>query len=231
MATIVLLPGMDGTGALFAEFIAALPSGIKTVVVSYPPDEPLGYEALEAIAREKLPPEPFVLLGESFSGPIALSLAAGTSPGLRGVVLVCSFARYPISTLDWLKGLISRFPVWLTPASLAGFVLLGRYTSQSRRRILSVAMTTVAPSTWRARVRAALTVDLSARLSAVKVPVFYLMAKGDRLVPRSAWELISKSLPFARHVELEGPHSLLLAKPVESARHVEAFVREVGVAL
>ena len=68
MATIVLLPGMDGTGTQFAEFIAALPRGMKTVVVSYAPDQALGYEELETIVRKRLPSEPFLLLGESFSG-------------------------------------------------------------------------------------------------------------------------------------------------------------------
>jgi pimeloyl-[acyl-carrier protein] methyl ester esterase len=231
VATIVLLPGMDGSGTLFAEFIAALPRSTKAVVVAYPPDQALGYEELEAIARKKLPTGPFVLLGESFSGPVALALAAGDPPGLRGVVLVCSFARYPLRAPGLLRALVARLPVWRTPAYLAGIVLLGRDLPQPHLRRLSAAMTAVTPEAWRARLRAVLTVDLSGRLSAVKVPLLYLMAKSDRLVPRSAWELIRKSLPSAQHVELDGPHFLLQAKAVESAAHVEAFAREIGVAL
>ena len=42
--TLVLLPGMDGSGALFADFIAALGDGIAPLVLSYPPDRPLGYQ-------------------------------------------------------------------------------------------------------------------------------------------------------------------------------------------
>ena len=231
MATIVLLPGMDGTGTLFAEFIAALPRGIKTVIVAYPPDQALGYEQLEAIARKQLPSEAFVLLGESFSGPVALALAASDPPGLRGVVLICSFARYPLRALGLLRALIARLPVWRTPARLAGIALLGHHASQAHLRRLSAAMATVTPSAWRARLRAVLTVNLSGRLGAVKVPLLYLMAKGDRLISRAAWELIKKSVPSARHVELDGPHFLLQARPVESAAHVAAFAREVGVAL
>jgi hypothetical protein len=52
---LVLLPGMDGTGVLFAPFIAALGPGYRVIVVTYPTHEPLGYEALLPIARAVLP--------------------------------------------------------------------------------------------------------------------------------------------------------------------------------
>lgn len=64
VATIVLLPGMDGTGALFSEFVAALPPGAETLVVSYPPDQAMGYAELEAFVSAKLPAGTFILLGE-----------------------------------------------------------------------------------------------------------------------------------------------------------------------
>lgn len=44
MTTIVLLPGMDGSGALFSDFTSTIAA--KTVVVSYPHDLPLHYEEL-----------------------------------------------------------------------------------------------------------------------------------------------------------------------------------------
>ncbi len=49
--TLVLLPGMDGSGALFADFIAALGDAVAPVVVSYPPDLPLDYAALAAFSQ------------------------------------------------------------------------------------------------------------------------------------------------------------------------------------
>lgn len=79
--TVILLPGLDGTGVLFEPFIKALGPEIRTLVVRYSrqaarTDE---YMACEDIARAALPAEePYVLLGESFSGPIALSIAASS---------------------------------------------------------------------------------------------------------------------------------------------------------
>jgi pimeloyl-[acyl-carrier protein] methyl ester esterase len=77
MTALVLLPGMDGTGALRSEFVTALAPAIQSIVVSYPAERALGYIELEAVVRSKLPSDrSYVLLGESFSGPIAIAIAA-----------------------------------------------------------------------------------------------------------------------------------------------------------
>jgi len=39
--TLLLLPGMDGTGELFADFVKLLPVWIKPLVVSYPRNQKL----------------------------------------------------------------------------------------------------------------------------------------------------------------------------------------------
>lgn len=49
-ATLVLLPGMDGTGQLFAPLLAKLPVSMRTKVVAYTGDQTLGYEELIALA-------------------------------------------------------------------------------------------------------------------------------------------------------------------------------------
>jgi len=222
---------MDGSGTLFSEFIASLPAGLKPLVVPYPPDEAMGYRELEALVLEKLPSRPFILVGESFSGPIAVAVAARAPAGLRGLVLVCSFVRRPIPAPSVLRWLLALLPVRWIPMRLAAAVLLGQHASPAHRMRLSAAMAGVAPAAWRARLRAVLSVDMSERLRSVRVPVLYLQGKHDRLIPSSAWELIKKSVSSARCVELEGPHFLLQAKPVESATHVGAFAKEVGFAL
>ena len=94
---LVLLPGMDGTGILFEPFLESLPESISPIVVTYPCDMPLSYAELLQVIEAKLPSaEPFIVLGESFSGPLALRIAASCPPGLKGLVLSASFARNPI---------------------------------------------------------------------------------------------------------------------------------------
>ena len=80
MTALVLLPGMDGTGDLFAPLLSALPPALRTIVVRYPCDRPLGYAGRTRGPKD----QPFVLLGESFSGPIAAAIAAARRPACAG---------------------------------------------------------------------------------------------------------------------------------------------------
>src|SRR5262245_10771883 len=89
--TLVLLPGLDGTGQLFKGLLAALPSRFNPLVVSLPQRGDQCYATLAAYVAELLPAAgPFVLLGESFSGPLALRVAAKSDANLIAVVLVAS---------------------------------------------------------------------------------------------------------------------------------------------
>jgi hypothetical protein len=53
--TLVLLPGLDGTGMLFKAFVEALKPRVETQIVAYPVDRPLGYAELEVLVRAALP--------------------------------------------------------------------------------------------------------------------------------------------------------------------------------
>jgi pimeloyl-ACP methyl ester carboxylesterase len=221
---------MDGTGDLFSEFLEALGPGLQSVVVSYPPDQPLDYAALELLARARLPlDQPFVILGESFSGPIAISIAASAPHGLCGLVLCCSFVRNPRPIFGPLRSITSVLPVRRVPSALLSHALLGRFSSSRLRAALTQVLAQVSPAALRARIRAVLGVNVASQLSQVRVPVLYLRATEDRVVPRAASRLISRSLPRAKVAEFEAPHFLLQAAPVAAARQVRSFVQEVAL--
>jgi pimeloyl-ACP methyl ester carboxylesterase len=110
-------------------------------------------------------------------------------------------------------------------------MLLGRFSSSPIRTALAQALAQVSPQALRARIRAVLSVNVASALSQVRVPVLYLRASEDSVVPREAFGLISQSLPGARVAEVEAPHFLLQAAPVEAARHIRDFMREVTVGL
>ena len=119
MVTLILLPGMDGTGLLFQDFVEALDADVRTVVVSYPKNESLNYAALESTVLYQVPmDEPYVLLAESFSGPVAISIAASCPPRLLGVVLCCSFARNPQPMFSsWVRSFRSSLPSRSVPSA------------------------------------------------------------------------------------------------------------------
>ncbi len=99
-----ILPGLDGTTRMLDGFVAqAHAAGFDdAAAIGYPHDRVLDADGLEAFAREQLPGDrPFVLLGESFSGPIALRIAADPPPMLRALVL---------STTFWVSESLSVIP-------------------------------------------------------------------------------------------------------------------------
>jgi hypothetical protein len=81
---LVLLPGLDGTGVLFADFVAALSKELQTATVRYPLERCLSYSELEGLVRAAWSiSEPFMLLAESFSTPLAIKDAASNLVNLR----------------------------------------------------------------------------------------------------------------------------------------------------
>ena len=219
---------MDGTGDLFESFVAALDGEFRVNVVRYPLNEPLGYGELETIARAALPAEgPFVLLGESFSGPIAVSLAGSASKELKGLILCCTFVRTPIPVLARFRWLFQYLPLAIAPVGVLSRLVLGRFSDATLRAALARSIRKVSRPALKARVRAVLSVDATAKLSAVTVPILYLLASRDRLVPASACALVSRIAPSTRVVRLEAPHFLLQAVPSEAAQVIRAFMQEM----
>lgn len=225
MAALVLLPGLDGTGLLFKDFVASLGPEVEVVVASYPMDTVLDYSELESVARSFLPRDrPYFLLAESFSGPIAISIAASSPPGLLGMVLSCSFVRNPLPLLGVFRSAIRVAPVALLPMALLSFLVLGRFASPALRGELAKSLSLVLPEVLRARARAALSVNVSSSLSRIKVPVLYLRASEDRVVPRFSSELIVSRVPHTKVVEFPAPHFLLQVLPSKAAAAVAEFM-------
>jgi pimeloyl-ACP methyl ester carboxylesterase len=229
--TLVLLPGMDGTGLLFKPFVEAMGDTAEFDIqtVAYPAREPLGYAALTELAFNALPRTgPLVILGESFSGPVAVALAARCADRVLGVMLCCSFVRNPRPRWGPAVPLVRMAPLSALPVSLAAHALFGRHATARLRSLLAQAMTGVAPDVLRSRLLAVGSIDASAALAALRAPLLYLRAREDRLVPASALTLVKQLRPDAQVAAFDAPHALLQACPAESAEVVNAFVRDVG---
>lgn len=230
MLTLVLLPGLDGTGELFEPFIAAAGADADIRVVRYPVDQALGYAQLEAHARACLPEEgDYILLGESFSGPIAISIAASAPPGLKGVVLCCTFACSPLPALALVKPLVGALPVAHAPLAVLDWLLAGRFSSVPLREALRRSLAQVAPAALRERLRAVMQVDVQEQLGRIDLPVLYLRAAHDRTVPRAASLRILRLRPQTQLVELDAPHFLLQAVPAAAWRAITAFAAALVV--
>lgn len=230
---LVLLPGMDGTGDLFEPLLQAMGQRHTVDVLRYPGDEVLGYDELERRVRAQLPAgQPFVLLGESFSGPLAISIAAAPPPDLRGLILCCSFARSPAPGLALLRGgLLELAMNFLHSDRMRGpmrHMLLGRFATPSLAGMLEASLRQVTTTVMARRLKEVQRVNVVDRLSLVRVPAMYLRAMHDRIVPAQAARIIQRALPDLRIVHLPGPHGLLQALPEAAARAIETFCNALG---
>lgn len=228
MMTLVLLPGMDGTGTFYDSFISALGSSYSVKLVRYPTDEPFGYSELENIARAALPTEgPFIILGESFSGPIAVSLASECSSRLKGLILCCSFVKNPRPIFSGIESFVDMLPITMMPNAMLNFFLLGTFSNNELSSVLSRAVRQVSSPVLLARLKAVLSVNVSEKFSSLKVPVLYLRASHDRVVPRTSSEIVLLLNSRSKVVQIEAPHFLLQTVPVKAAQVVGSFAQEV----
>lgn len=225
---LILLPGLDGSGRLFARLVAALGADVEARVIAYPADRALGYAELVEFVRPQLPKDrPFVLLGESFSGPVAIRLAAGRPPGLAGLVLSCTFARNPRPWLGALARPILPFlPLRHLPLAPALRLLAGRDSNAPLRAELRSALAPLTGAVLRARLRAVLGVDVRSEAAAVEVPALVLRAARDRVVPASAHRALLGCLPRATPVDFDASHLLLQVCSGAAAAELKRFVAD-----
>lgn len=222
----VLLPGMDGVG-LFQPLMEVLGPQQDCLVLSYPADLPLGYEQLTVRVRELLRVETdYILVAESFSGPIAIALAAENPPGLRALVLAASFCRAPVHGLK--ARLLKKFggalfrirpPLWAVK-----HFLLGDAASQQMIDDLYAAISRVSAETLNYRLREILNVNVCNHCAEILVPVLYLQAIGDRLVGQQEAEIIQHSCQQFELHQIDASHMVLQRQPALSCSAIKDFL-------
>lgn len=228
--TLLLLPGMDGTGELFAEFVKLLPSWIEPRVVSYPRDRRLSYDQLLPILESALPSnKPFVILAESFSTPLAVRFAAETPKGLRALVLCAGYVSPP------RRDVVRRVALILAPAlfafglpeSVCRHFLVGDTAPKSLVDAVRATVSSISSGVLAHRLRSVLTCNVERELRSVSVPLLYLSGLEDRLVRRLSFEEIQQTKPDALLASVGAPHLILQSKPHEAVDVVFRFLRQV----
>src|SRR5690606_9464114 len=173
---LVLLPGLNGGSALFAPLLAEL-GDIDCQVLELPEHGPQDYDALAHKIAERLPSTPFVLLGESFSGPVAYRLAMRKPPGLQGVIFAASFLIAPSAALPLLK----RLPISLRLATqpwLLRAMCLGQNASDQTLQLVQKEIRGLDKALIRARLHTLAT--LQAPLQRLDLPALHLWPQRDR---------------------------------------------------
>ena len=225
---LVLLPGLDGTGELFSEFVAALAGEFETEAVRYPTEQCLSYAELEDFVQAACPISgPFVLLAESFSTPLAIKYAASNPENLAGLVLCAGFATSPMRGWRRFLGLLLAPLMFRVPLPNLAIKLwlVGPDTPPSLWAAMRSAVSSVRSKVLAARLRAVLECDVREELGRVAVPILYIQAQQDHLVSPSCLDEMRRIKPQMAVTVLEGPHLLLQREPRRAAEVVAAFAQ------
>jgi 3-oxoadipate enol-lactonase len=186
---VVLVPGMDGTGQLFYSQVPRLARSHR--VATYTLRDVASLEILIAdLARviDTIAPveRRAVVIGESFGGAIALSLALAQPERVSALVVLNSFpyfapqfrlhlAMYGLRAMPWgAMGLVRR---------LTAFRLHSPHTHRREIRRFLALTAQASRDGYLARLKVLTQYDIRERLHDVRVPTLFLAADQDHLVP------------------------------------------------
>ncbi len=229
---LVLLPGLDGTGKLFADFLTALPDTLTPTVVTYPTKKFLSQAELLPFVSAAVPKAgPVVLLAESFSTPIAINYAATNPPNLAALIMCAGFVFKPMAGWSWIVKAVAK--PWLfrlsPPRRILEYFLVGTNAPPALIQELRQALRLVSPAVLSRRVSEVLDCDARNDLARTTVPIMYVQAIHDRVVPESCRSEIFRIRPDAISALVQGPHLILQREPQKVANLVAAFVQQLGV--
>lgn len=223
---IILLPGLDGSGAFFTPFLQELPATVTTQIISYPRDGCATYEDVVEYVLNQIPRDTdYCILAESFSGPVALEIAALAPLRLKSLILVSSFCFSPLSPFK--KSVSSKLLFLLNlpiPASFIRWLLCDSDDMNLSSRIVKT-IDVLPFETLKGRVLSALNVDLRGALDDIEVPILLLSARLDRLLNKTTASTIKKYYDDAILVEIDGPHFLLQCKTDACLREIKQFLK------
>lgn len=225
--TLVLLPGLNGTAGLFDPLLSVIADGCEWMVIDYPTHEVKSYAELTEFVLDRISSihGAFILLGESFSGPIAIMLSAKNIPGHIGTILVASFASAPYFSvtkyLPW--GVIYRLarPLYFLR------IKLSKAKNASLLSAASVEMQKVEPNVLAARTRAALSIDVTGELKTIKIPMIYFRANYDFIVPIWNMKKIIALKPDIKIIYFDTQHFLLQSVPHAAWKSISKFIHEI----
>lgn len=229
---LILLPGLDGTGELFRPLLPYL--GQQALqVLPLPRDTSQGYADLTHTILEQLPKnEDFVLLGESFSGALALKIANQKPLRLRGVIVVAGFYDPPN---PWLLPIARCLPLGLVPRlPLSKWVLryfaFERSTPMNLVREFGDAISHAGSRLIHQRIRAVQQLPLTP-IQPVDTPCLLIQAKHDKLVNLEAQRGLHSCCQCLQVACISAPHLVLQTRPQESAQYILQFIANLAEAL
>jgi pimeloyl-ACP methyl ester carboxylesterase len=223
---IVLLPGLDGSGALFQRLADVLSTDARVTVASYPADAKMQYDDYVQYARTIISNRRVVLLGESFSGPVAIKIAGERPYQIIGLVLASTFLASPWPS--WIVRTVAALDLRFIPRAVKNFALMGSYRDRQLSDDVWAVVDALPRGVVAARLRDVAGVNVRTELESLRCPVLVLHGKADWLVSRITLDLQSAKADNFQFEFMPGPHMLLQTRPVQAAQQIKKFLQSLS---
>ena len=188
---LILVPGLDGTGLLFYRQVPLLAQRGYEVATHRLRDDARHLDELIADLHTRVtamagPDGRVTLVGESFGGALSLSYALAHPDRVARLVILNSFPYFAPQARLWLghallmatpwgvMPLVRRLTAWRMHSAHTGRAELGRFLQLMRA---------TTREGYLSRLRMLRDYDVRDRLAELAVPVLYLAADQDHLVP------------------------------------------------
>ena len=218
---LVLVPGMDGTGRLFYRQVPLLAKRYRVATYRLRDDAPdmaALVDDLTQVARAVAAAgAQVVVVGESFGGALALSFALANPQLVSALVVLNSFPRFlPQARLSLAIRALRVMPWEAMPLvrRLTAFRLHSRYTHRAEiHRFMELTRETTREG-YVARLRILQAYDVRNRLGELEMPVLFLAAERDHLVPAvQEAQYMARRVPQATLRVLPGHGHICLIAP------------------
>lgn len=204
---LVLVPGMDGTGRLFYRQVPLLARSYRVATYRLRDDaasmQVLIGDLADVIQSISGGGQPAIVVGESFGGTVALSLALARPDLVAALVVINSFPRFLPQLRLHLAIFALRTVPWQTMPMvrrLTAFRMHSKYTHRAEiRRFLELTAETTRAG-YLGRLRILTQYDVRDRLGEIRAPTLFLASERDHLVP---------SAEQARHMAARVPSASL----------------------
>jgi pimeloyl-ACP methyl ester carboxylesterase len=220
-----MMPGLDGTGIMFRPLLREFKGAVDPVVISYDQEE-CSYQALVDKVTGSLPRNDFFMLGESFSGPIALMIAGQKPEGLKGIILCASFITNPSAMFPSFLSFLVQAPLFSAwPVSLKADVLTGGRGNGQIKELMREAKGKTKNKALASRTREVLRVNVAEQLRQCRYPILYLKGARDLVVRGHNLRKIKKIKKDVSDVTLDTSHLVLQEAPHDSAKEILKFIK------
>jgi len=187
---VVLVPGMDGTGRLFHRQVPLLARGYRVATYRLRDDAPsmdvLAADLADVIDSVSGGVRPAIVVGESFGGTVALSLALARPDLVAALVIINSFPRFlPQHRLHLAMFALRTLPWQTMPMvrRLTAFRMHSKYTHRAEiRRFMELTAGTTRTG-YLGRLHILTQYDVRDRLREIRAPTLFLASERDHLVP------------------------------------------------